>query len=102
MPKDNVYNFIRGLSPYPGATTEVFSEDGKKFTLKIFSSTKSIKEHGIPAGSVVTDGRTYLCVATADGLIKIEEIQLTGKNKMRIVEFLRGFPINSYFKVSLT
>jgi methionyl-tRNA formyltransferase len=101
MPNDNVYNFIRGLSPYPGAYTEIFSEDGKKFIIKIFRSSKIIQESKTATGSVVTDGKTILAIATTDGLIKIEEIQLTGKKIMRIDEFLRGFPINDNFKTSL-
>jgi methionyl-tRNA formyltransferase len=98
---EDVYNFIRGLSPYPGAFTEIFSEDGKKFTIKIFRSSKTIQESKTSAGSVVTDGRSYLAIATTDGLIRIEEIQLTGKKIMRIDEFLRGFPINETYRASL-
>jgi len=98
---EDVYNFIRGLSPYPGAFTEIFSEDGKKFNIKIFRSSKTIQESKTSAGKVFTDGRRYLAIASTDGLIKIEQIQLTGKKIMCIDEFLRGFPINETFKATL-
>ncbi len=81
-----VYNLIRGLSPYPTATT-VF----QKKLLKIFSSTKEIIAHKIELGHFVTDSKTFLKFATSDGFIHCKEIQLEGKKKMSIEDFLRGY-----------
>jgi len=81
----DVYNLIRGLSPYPAAFTEL---NGKK--LKIFSA---LKEAGaaVSAGSTDTDQRTYLRFACADGWISIKEVQLEGKKRMNIAAFLSGY-----------
>jgi methionyl-tRNA formyltransferase len=83
---DEVYNLIRGLSPYPTATT-IF----QKKLLKIFSSTKEIITHQIEVGHFVTDSKTFLKFATADGFIHCVIIQLEGKKKMSIEDFLRGY-----------
>lgn len=91
-PTAEIYNLIRGLSPFPAAFTEL---DGK--TLKIFRSEKEIRSPGTAPGAYDTDGKTYLRFATRDGYIRVTELQLEGKKKMAIVDFLRGyrFPANS-------
>ncbi len=80
-----VYNFIRGLSPYPAAFTQL---DGKVF--KIY---KAAIDNGSPAhpGTVDTDGKTYFRFAAKDGWIKVLECQLEGKKKMGVEEFLKGY-----------
>ncbi len=80
-----VYNLIRGLSPYPTAFT--FLNDK---TLKIFKAELEDKEPGIVAGGFLTDGKTYLKFATKDGFIKLLDIQYEGKKRMLIEDFLRG------------
>ena len=89
-----VYNLVRGLSPYPGAFTELAREGEKTRILKIFSA--SVAPDGlIPAdarpGSLHTDGKTYLAVATADGGLCLGSVQLEGKKRMETADFLRGF-----------
>ena len=81
-----VYNFIRGLSPYPAAWTMF---NGK--ILKIYKA--KIKEilHEKIIGSFETDGKTFLQFATANGWIVLEEVQLEGKKRMNIIDFLRGY-----------
>jgi methionyl-tRNA formyltransferase len=88
QPAEKVYNFIRGLSPYPTAWTTL---DGKM--LKIFFAEK-INEHAqhTPA-SVITDQKSFIHVTTSDALISITELQLEGKKKMKTEEFLRGYKI---------
>jgi methionyl-tRNA formyltransferase len=81
-----VYNLIRGLSPYPTATTTF-----QKKLLKIFSGKKEIIAHQIAIGHFVTDSKTFLKFATKDGFIHCIEIQLEGKKKMLIEDFLRGY-----------
>ena len=83
-----VYNLIRGLSPYPAAFTEL---NGKK--LKIFSTEKEMGYHTLATGNHETDGKTFLKHACLDGFLQIKELQLEGKKKMFVEEFLRGFRI---------
>jgi methionyl-tRNA formyltransferase len=83
---DAVYNLIRGLSPYPTAFT--FLENKK---LKIFKAKKEISFPNIEAGQFDTDKKTYLKFACTDGYIFIAELQLEGKKKMSIQDFLRGY-----------
>lgn len=86
LPTDNIYNLIRGLSPFPTAFTTL---DGK--LLKIFHAEKEHANPSISPGQPDTDNKTYLRFATADGYIRVAEIQLEGKKKMKIEEFLKGW-----------
>ncbi|MCQ2176996.1 MAG: methionyl-tRNA formyltransferase [Bacteroidales bacterium] len=86
---DNVYNLIRGLSPYPTAYTELVKDGGDPLQLKIFSAVRM--EASAPAGTVLSDGKTYFAVATADGAISITDLQLSGKKRMSAHDFLLGF-----------
>lgn len=85
QPAQQVYNLIRGLSPYPTAFT--FLNDK---TLKVFKADLESKEPGITAGGFLTDGKTYLKFAAKDGFIKLIDIQYEGKKRMLIEDFLRG------------
>ena len=85
-PVDEVYNLIRGLSPYPAAFTIL--QDKK---LKIFSCKKTKIEIIEEVGSFKTDNKTYLKFVCNDGFIEINELQLEGKRKMNVVDFLKGF-----------
>jgi len=91
---DNVYNKIRGLSPYPSAFIELVSPKDEHYTMKIFTAKKEIISHDLIVGSIVTDGKSHLSLVLVDGLIHLQEIQLTSKKKMSITEFLRGFQMN--------
>jgi methionyl-tRNA formyltransferase len=89
LPVDRIYNLVRGLSPYPTAWSTL---QGKG--IKIF---KAVKEHVTPKvapGEFVTDHKTYLKIAAADGYLSLLEIQLEGKKKMEIEAFLRGYRMN--------
>ncbi len=83
---DEIYNLIRGLSPYPAAFTFL---NGKK--LKIFSAKKEKSEESNEPGNFFTDNKTFLKFAANDGFILLKEIQLEGKKKMKIEDFLRGW-----------
>ncbi len=87
----NIYNLIRGLSPYPTAYTELVSGDGNPVQLKIFSAEKMALESPATPGTVLSDGKNYLAVATADGAISIKDLQLAGKKRMDVKSFLLGF-----------
>ncbi len=84
-----VYNLIRGLSPFPAAFTFL---DGKM--LKIFRGEKEFLGDVFPGGGpgkLHTDGKTFLRFSTVDGWIRVTELQLEGKKKMQIGDFLRGY-----------
>jgi methionyl-tRNA formyltransferase len=85
-PVTEIYNLIRGLSPFPGAFTQF---DGK--SLKIYRSEKLPGIPSIPPGHHVTDKKTFLQFASTDGFIRVLEIQPEGKKKMAIEDFLRGY-----------
>ena len=86
------YDFVRGLSPYPAAWCEMKDAgSGKTYTFKVYETAKEPCAHGLPAGQVESDGRTYLKVAVDGGFLHLKEIQLTGKKRMRTEDFLRGF-----------
>ncbi|HMF73370.1 MAG TPA: methionyl-tRNA formyltransferase [Flavitalea sp.] len=81
-----IYNLVRGLSPYPGAFTML---EGK--TLKILKAEKIISAVREEPGTFLTDGRTFLKFAASDGYLNVLDLQLEGKKKMQVQEFLRGF-----------
>lgn len=81
-----IFNLIRGLSPYPAALTDL---NGK--ILKIFQGSKEITTPTHSAGSYATDGKTYLKFACRDGYIHVVDIQLEGKKRIGITDFLRGY-----------
>jgi methionyl-tRNA formyltransferase len=83
---DEIYNLIRGLSPYPAAFTFL---EGKK--LKIFAADKEKMDKIIEPGKTFTDRKSFLKFATIDGFISVKEIQLEGKKKMNTGDFLRGW-----------
>lgn len=85
-----VYNLIRGLSPYPGAFTSL---EGK--SLKIFAATCEEKGHGKASGSWETDGKSFLRFAAADGWLYVKSMQLEGKKRMAVEDFLRGHRFNN-------
>lgn len=86
-----VYDFIRGLSPYPAAWTELVAPDGKCMVLKVYQTEKRLATHTFPVGSIHSDGKSYVDVATADGYIRLLSVQLAGKKRMPIHDFLNGF-----------
>ncbi len=85
---DDIYNLIRGLSPYPGAFTYL---NDKMF--KIFAASKKAGTHGHKIGAVDSDGKTYIRFYGNDGSIDCKEIQLEGKKRMTVEEFLRGYKL---------
>jgi methionyl-tRNA formyltransferase len=84
-------NLIRGLSPYPGAWTHLYhSRTEAQTTAKIFFAQKSDEPEETP-GTIKTDGKTYLKVACGKGWLEITDLQIAGKKRMKIRDFLRGF-----------
>lgn len=87
---ETIYNHIRGLSPYPGAFTEL---DNK--TLKIFKSKKGDETLKHQPGQLVTDGKSFIKIAAQDNYLYLLELQLQGKKKMNTEDFLRGNTIEN-------
>lgn len=83
---ESIYNLIRGLSPYPGAFT-----DWNHTTLKIFSAKPEISMHNLAPGRWRSDGKSNFSMAASDGWIHIEELQLSGKKRMEVASWLRGY-----------
>jgi methionyl-tRNA formyltransferase len=86
----SIHNLVRGLSPFPGAFTQL-----EEKTLKIFGSRFEHVETRTPTGSVQSDGKTYLRFAAADGFVYVTELQLEGKKRMKIEDFLRGYKLKN-------
>lgn len=86
QPAEKIHNLIRGLSPFPGALAVL---DNK--ILKIYRSKKEIVSHAYPAGKIFSDGKTFLKYACTNGYIHIIDLQLEGKKRMLVEDFLRGY-----------
>ncbi|MES2590275.1 MAG: methionyl-tRNA formyltransferase [Bacteroidota bacterium] len=95
-----IHNKIRGLSPYPAAFTDFVSPEGKIFPVKIFISKKEEISHQSVMMSVLTDSKNHLKIAVKNGYICIDELQVAGKKRMAVSEFLRGFQLNNEWKVN--
>lgn len=83
---EEVHNLIRGLSPFPGAFTEL---NGKM--LKIYRSKKETSPNSYQGGELVTDNKTFLKFSCSNGYVHVLELQLEGKKRMSVEEFLRGY-----------
>ncbi len=84
-----IQDFIRGLSPYPAAWTEIGNGD-KQLIIKIYNTTFEPTSNVI-SGTVSTDNKTFLKIAGSNGWINIHEIQIAGKKRMKVADLLRGF-----------
>ena len=87
---EQVYNFVRGLSPYPAAWTTLHTQDGKEVVMKIFRTKKEMASLEVKEPTLQTDNKTYLRVALPDGYLYLTEVQISGKKRMQITDFLRG------------
>lgn len=98
-PIDAIHNHIRGLSPYPAAFTHLIDPKGQTYIVKVFISEKENDTSPFHINEVLTDSKTYLKIQVKGGYVAIKELQLAGKKKMKIQEFLRGFQISNGWKV---
>lgn len=89
QPAKRIYDFVRGLSPYPGAWTVLKDEKGGETVLKIFRTTKTDKQVNDRVGTLMAD-RKHLYIACADAWLQIDELQLAGKKRMDAQAFLNG------------
>ena len=99
QPMKKVYDHVRGLSPYPGAWTELVSPSGESTILKIFEAEKVDEPHALEPGTIVTDGKKLLRVATGHGLVAVRSLQQAGKKRLKADEFLRGFRLTGDYRM---
>ena len=86
-----IYDFIRGLSPYPAAWTELQNGD-KTINVKVYEAVKiSGDSSAWQIGTILSDDKSEIKVAVQDGFIGIKTLQVAGKKKMQVVDFMRGF-----------
>ena len=114
---EEIFNFIRGLSPYPAAWTELhrpgtdevlrvklftsmLSEEVDSEDLKNGATTQDNGATTLENGSIITDNKSYLNVVTANGLLAITDLQLSGKKRMNVIDFLNGYKLSEgdYFE----
>ncbi len=90
-----IVNFVRGLSPYPAATTTMTDTKGENISMKIFATEFEKAENSI-AGEIKSDGKKMLKIGVNDGFIKILSLQISGKKKISVDEFLRGYNVSDW------
>jgi len=90
QPFEKIYDFIRGLSPYPAAWTELVFPDGKEQVLKIYETAKILETHELPVGSIRFSGKNNLDIAVQNGFIRLLSLQIAGKKRMNINDFMNG------------
>lgn len=97
QPLQKIYNHIRGLAPFPAAWMELqHLVSGHSCSLKIFRAEKVCRPVNHPVGEILTDGKKTFEVCVEDGILRILELQLAGKKRMGVEEFLRGFKLADY------
>jgi methionyl-tRNA formyltransferase len=89
----DVYNLIRGLSPYPGAWTEIANDEGNKISLKIYK-TAMHPGINIHPGVLTLNDKNQLLIGCLNGAIEVMELQAEGKKRMNTSDFSRGFPVD--------
>jgi len=88
---EEVYNFVRGMSPYPCAWLNIqFPNQTESMILKIFEAEKEFEKHNLSIGTVVSDGKKQAKIALKDGFLVLKSVQTSGKKRMEIGELLRG------------
>ncbi|MBR4839088.1 MAG: methionyl-tRNA formyltransferase [Paludibacteraceae bacterium] len=92
QPSKKIHNLVRGLSPYPAAWCNLKTSK-EILATKIYATELVTANGGLQPGSIKTDGKKYLDIATADGFIRVKELQIPGKKRLTTEDFLRGFKI---------
>jgi len=90
----SLHHFIRGLSPYPAAFTRLLESDGNEVALKIFKAIPQETKELLPPGHFKTNNKDELEIFTSNGKLRILEVQLAGRKRMSIRDFLRGHPLD--------
>jgi methionyl-tRNA formyltransferase len=95
QPAKSVYDFVRGLSPYPAATMILVGPDDVEHPFKLFQVAFAPDPQAVQ-GALLSDGKTYLKIGVNGGFISILNLQLGGKKRMPVAEFLRGCNVNGW------
>ncbi|MHB9056391.1 MAG: methionyl-tRNA formyltransferase [Paludibacteraceae bacterium] len=91
---EETHNLVRGLSPYPAAWAEIkFPQLADLITLKIFETSPEYTAHSYSLGEIIVDGRKSAKIALKDGFLYLKEIQVSGKKRMKITDFLNGIKV---------
>ena len=91
-----VYDFVRGMSPYPAAWCELCDGTGNPVAIKIYEVAKEPVAHGYEPGTLLTDGKNFVKVAVNDGYISLLSLQIPGKKRMPVADILRGFSLQGF------
>jgi len=86
-----IHNLVRGLSPYPTAFTELKTSNGNSILTKIYAANYTIAPHQHLPGTIISDSKTFVKAACGNGFIDIQELQLAGKKRVYVKDFLSGF-----------
>ncbi len=97
-PVKDIVNRIHGLSPHPGAFTELTDNRSQTVFTKLFTAKPRYNTDKHPPGTVLTDNKTYLEIAGSDGKVSVTELQIAGKRRMHIEELLRGMDLSAIKK----
>lgn len=92
-----VYDLVRGLSPYPAAWCNLLTDKGETLAVKIYETAKLQGANVGQPGTIDTDGKSYIRVACADGAVELRTLLLPGKKRMAVADLLRGFHIDNSF-----
>ena len=95
---EQLYNQVRGLSPYPAAWCEFVSPEGEAIGVKIFEAARHTCNHNLTPGTVVTDGKKNIEIVCEDGYLQLLSLQLAGKKRLSAEELLRGFRLTNDYK----
>lgn len=93
-------NFVRGLSPYPAAHMDLYNSSGISFSMKVYEADATLEEHHFASGKIGTDNKTYMRIYLPGGYLSILELQLSGRNKMKIKDFLNGVKLEGDWSVN--
>lgn len=97
---DTVYNFIRGLAPYPGAR-QFLTKNDERLMFKVCKCHPILERHNMNPGTLVSDGKSFLQIACNDGFISIDNIKIEGRKALNIKELLCGFDISGWLSASI-
>lgn len=96
-----VYDFVRGMSPYPAAWAEFLGKDGESIAVKVYEVSYEDVEHNSQSGDIHSDGKNFIKVAVKGGYVNLGQVQLAGKKRMSVKELLNGFKIAEYVRMKV-
>lgn len=94
-----VENFVRGLCPYPAAIADFYNDNGLSIIVKIYNVNAELKSHDKNPGQIETDNKSYLKIYLKDGCVFVNELQVSGRNRMQVKDFLNGFKMEGNWEL---